>query len=110
MPVLVDNTSASSPATVACLPARTLKLDEVPVIVLDHLTESQKRAYRSYVNALKTSRSNSDKSRELGSQGGTHKAFNPLRTGNALFMPPDPLPRLHDGNEAFENVLTPARG
>jgi hypothetical protein len=36
---------ASSPGTAACLRARKLELTEVPVIVLDHLTETQKRAY-----------------------------------------------------------------
>src|SRR5262245_32662957 len=35
---------ASSPATAVSLP-RKLQLEEVPVIVRDHLTEAQKRAY-----------------------------------------------------------------
>jgi hypothetical protein len=45
-PILVRQKRGSSPATAAyLLAARKLRLDTAPVIVLDHLTETQKRAY-----------------------------------------------------------------
>ena len=43
-PVLVDTNAGISPARPR-LAARKLNLDQVPVVVLDHLTETQKRAY-----------------------------------------------------------------
>ena len=44
-PILVDSKAASSRAMVGHLAASQLGLDTVPVIVLDHLSETEKRAY-----------------------------------------------------------------
>src|SRR5216683_6534494 len=44
-PILVDTKSGIIAGHGRLLAARKLKLEEVPVIVLDHLTETQKRAY-----------------------------------------------------------------
>src|SRR5271169_3148465 len=44
-PILVDTKSGIIAGHGRLLAARKLKLTEVPVIVLDHLTETQKRAY-----------------------------------------------------------------
>src|ERR1700737_4789208 len=44
-PILVDTKAGIIAGHGRLLAARTLKLAEVPVIVLDHLTEAQKRAY-----------------------------------------------------------------
>lgn len=44
-PILVDTKAASFAGHGRLLAARKLGLKEVPVIVLDHLTEAQKRAY-----------------------------------------------------------------
>jgi ParB-like chromosome segregation protein Spo0J len=44
-PILVDTNAGIIAGHGRLLAARKLKLAEVPVIVLDHLTEAQKRAY-----------------------------------------------------------------
>src|SRR5437870_12201993 len=44
-PILVDTHSGIIAGHGRLLAARKLELKEVPVIVLDHLTETQKRAY-----------------------------------------------------------------
>src|SRR5271169_5453586 len=44
-PILVDTTAGIIAGHGRLLAARNLGLKEVPVIVLDHLTEAQKRAY-----------------------------------------------------------------
>src|SRR3984957_21166609 len=44
-PILVDTKAGIIAGHGRLLAARTLKLAEVPVIVLDHLTEAQQRAY-----------------------------------------------------------------
>jgi ParB-like chromosome segregation protein Spo0J len=44
-PILVDTKAGIIAGHGRLLAARTLGLTEVPVIVLDHLTEAQKRAY-----------------------------------------------------------------
>jgi ParB-like chromosome segregation protein Spo0J len=44
-PILVDSKAGIIAGHGRLLAARQLGLEEVPVIVLDHLTESQKRAY-----------------------------------------------------------------
>ena len=44
-PILVDTKAAIIAGHGRLLAARKLQLEEVPVIVLDHLTETQKRAY-----------------------------------------------------------------
>src|ERR1035438_3309311 len=44
-PILVDTKSGIIAGHGRLLAARKLQLAEVPVIVLDHLTEAQKRAY-----------------------------------------------------------------
>src|SRR5450631_1415531 len=44
-PILVDTMAGIIAGHGRLLAARKLKLAEVPVIVLDHLTEAQKRAY-----------------------------------------------------------------
>src|SRR5437764_12268285 len=44
-PILVDTNAGIIAGHGRLLAARKLGLNEVPVIVLDHLTESQKRAY-----------------------------------------------------------------
>src|SRR5579864_7250315 len=44
-PILVDTNAGIIAGHGRLLAARKLELKEVPVIVLDHLTESQKRAY-----------------------------------------------------------------
>src|SRR5450631_1631304 len=44
-PILVDTKAGIIAGHSRLLAARKLKLKEVPVIILDHLTETQKRAY-----------------------------------------------------------------
>ncbi len=44
-PILVDTTAGIIAGHGRLLAARKLKLEQVPVVVLDHLTETQKRAY-----------------------------------------------------------------
>src|SRR6476659_11155537 len=44
-PILVDSKAGIIAGHGRLLAARKLELEEVPVIVLDHLTEAQKRAY-----------------------------------------------------------------
>src|SRR5215475_9856490 len=44
-PILVDSKAGIIAGHGRLLAARKLKLTEVPVIILDHLTEAQKRAY-----------------------------------------------------------------
>jgi len=44
-PILVDSNSGVIAGHGRLLAARKLNLEQVPVIVLDHLTETQKRAY-----------------------------------------------------------------
>ncbi|MGA8025941.1 MAG: ParB/Srx family N-terminal domain-containing protein [Bryobacteraceae bacterium] len=44
-PILVDSKAGIIAGHGRLLAARKLKLSEVPIIVLDHLTETQKRAY-----------------------------------------------------------------
>src|SRR5271155_3397099 len=44
-PILVDSTAGIIAGHGRLLAARKLQLEKVPVVVLDHLTESQKRAY-----------------------------------------------------------------
>src|SRR5262245_59370093 len=44
-PILVDSTDGILAGHGRLLAARKLKLDLVPVVILDHLTENQKRAY-----------------------------------------------------------------
>ena len=44
-PILVDTNAGIIAGHGRLLAARKLKLDQVPVVVLDHLTETQKRAY-----------------------------------------------------------------
>src|SRR5438477_6397740 len=44
-PILVDSKAGIIAGHGRLLAARKLQLSEVPVIVLDHLTEAQKRAY-----------------------------------------------------------------
>ena len=51
-PILVDNDSGVLAGHARLLAARQLRLAEVPVVVLDHLTESQKRAYVLVDNRL----------------------------------------------------------
>src|SRR5258705_1038411 len=45
VPILVDTSAGIMAGHGRLLAARKLKLQQVPVIVLDHLTEAQKRAY-----------------------------------------------------------------
>ena len=45
VPVLIDKDSSIIAGHARVLAARKLGLDRVPVIVVDHLTESEKRAY-----------------------------------------------------------------
>src|SRR5580765_6292908 len=51
-PILVDTKAGIIAGHGRLLAARKLQLTEVPVIVLDHLTEAQKRAYILADNAL----------------------------------------------------------
>src|SRR5438067_11463424 len=51
-PILVDSKAGIIAGHGRLLAARKLQLTEVPVIVLDHLTEAQKRAYIIAANQL----------------------------------------------------------
>src|SRR5438128_7548714 len=51
-PILVDTKAGILAGHGRLLAARKLKLTEVPVIILDHLTEAQRRAYEIVDNQL----------------------------------------------------------
>src|SRR5229473_3147566 len=51
-PILVDSNAGIIAGHARLLAARKLQLEEVPVVVLDHLSETQKRAYILVDNRL----------------------------------------------------------